>query len=113
MSKPRKIKIKTLYLSGKGNKVFKNGDVTTEDQISGRNIDELIKGGHVEVIGGGKTEEKTEEKSEPVFVTEDGVEVFTGKEKGCTKNDIIAELEAREIEHDDSERKDALFALLK
>ena len=51
-------KVKSLYLSGKGNKVLRNGDLVTEAQLS-TDADQLVKDGFIEpYVGEAPTDEQ-------------------------------------------------------
>lgn len=54
-----KYKVKSLYLGGLGNKIFKSGDEVTEKNFPQGNAEKLCKKGFLE-----KVNEKTEPKQE-------------------------------------------------
>lgn len=117
-----------LYLSGIGNRIFRNGDVVTESEvaINGRTIEGLIADGFVKEKGKEtaikeaeiaiKADDKTENNSKNdlnktlLFETEDGTKVFNVDD--CTKKEIIQELKIRGIDFESSETKNALFQKL-
>ena len=52
----KKYKVITLSISGKGNKIFRNGEIITKDQVN--NFEDILKqGGLEEVVSTDKAEE--------------------------------------------------------
>lgn len=59
-----KYKVKTLYLGGLGNKIFKSGDTVTEKNFPEGNAAKLVKEGAIEPIEAPKPKAKTKTKTE-------------------------------------------------
>lgn len=60
-------RVKILYLSGRGNKVFKSGDTVTEKNFPEGHVELLVKDGKLEQLGSKKVVD--EKVKEPVIET--------------------------------------------
>lgn len=130
----RKYIVISLAISGKGNKIFKFGNEVKEGETN-TPLEQLVKEGHL------KVEESTDEnapietdkeaenkegetntpleneanKEQPtllVVVDKNGAEIQVKNEADLNKKQIIAELEARNIEFNSMMDKATLFELL-
>ena len=100
----------SLYLSGKGKKIWQSGDVVSPSDFDG-NFEKLIQGGYIKQIE--KEETKKESDLEPLFVVDregEKVEIFTVKD--IHKPEIVALLTEKGVEFDESDRKADLWELL-
>ena len=112
-------RVKQLWLSGKGKKMYKSGDVVTEKSFPEGNIETLIKEGRIELINskGAKNVNveivDVEFEAEALFEIErkgSTVKIYTDSD--LTKKEICSVLESREIDHDVNDNKATLWALL-
>lgn len=116
----RKFIVIPLGLSGKGNKVFKSGDVVVESQLN-RSVQDLIKEGFIKEF---ESEDKQSSQSdvnndvlnsvdnkEPLFVfkADSGEEIKVFGELDVTKKQLINLMDAKELEFDNSKSKAALY----
>lgn len=46
----RQFKVKTTSVSGGGNKIYKSGQIVSEDGFIGRHVDELVDKGFLELV---------------------------------------------------------------
>lgn len=127
----------SLYLSGKGKKIFKSGDHVESSDLN--NFSEALAGGYIRPldeeepstpaskepaptdeppildlppVDGDASQEPAPTKV-PLFIVErDGELVDVFEEKDIHKTEIIAILEQRGVEFDSSERKSILWDLL-
>jgi len=125
------------WLSGKGNKVWKSGDIVTASDFP-QNIDELVRQGRLkarpdikdkeidlaDLTGDLETKLPETDESDDDILDENpmGDPLFTIKRKGedhpvfveddINKSEIVAELEARKIPFDKKNKKAVLWALL-
>lgn len=107
MNKP-KYKVKPLYMSGKGKKQFRSGQIVTENDFTTEQFHERIKSGDLIPL-----EPSKEETNEPLLVIQrDGKDHEVFGYKDITTKEIISELENREIEHDPTDAKKELYPLL-
>ena len=121
----------SLYLSGKGKKMFKSGDVVSSSDVE--NFTELVVKGYIKQIEENETESKTESDSvnsnalkelkeqagmlegdkQPLFIVErDGEQVNVFTIKDIHKAEIVALLTEKEVDFDESDNKADLWDLL-
>ena len=121
----------SLYLSGKGKKMFKSGDVVSSSDFE--NFTELVVKGYIKQIEENETESKTESDSvnsnalkelkeqagmlegdkQPLFIVErDGEQVNVFTIKDIHKAEIVALLTEKEVDFDESDNKADLWDLL-
>lgn len=121
----------SLYLSGKGKKMFKSGDVVSSSDVE--NFTELVAKGYIKQIEENETESKTESDSvnsnalkelqeqagmldnekQPLFVVErKGEKVNVYSEKDIHKAEIVALLTEQGADFDESDNKADLWDLL-
>ena len=121
--KQKMYKILRHWITGKKGKVLQYNRTYPADMFVGDTLKEYIEKGYVEEVTEKKKSKPAATKTEagddadsgsdagdektPVFVTEEGKEVFTYKD--AKKDEIIAELEKRGIDFDSSDNKEVLF----
>ena len=122
MNKP-KYRIKPLYMSGKGKKQFRSGQIVSENDFTTEQFHERLKAGDLIEVESDEKEPKKEEpkkesksnllNDEPILtIQRDGKDHDVFEYKDITTKEIISELETREIEHDATESKKVLYSLL-
>lgn len=116
----RKFVVIPLGMSGKGNKVFKSGDVVAESQLN-RPVQDLIKEGFIKELESeyNKSQQSevnndvtnSEDDKEPLFIfkTDSGDEIKVFCESDVTKKQLINLMDAKEMEFDSSRTKAILF----
>jgi hypothetical protein len=117
-------RVKQLWLSGKGKKVYRSGDLVTENSFPEGNLAILLKEGRIERVSGEKAVEVEKPKTEapeigfenvvsPLFSFEKkGKQIDVFEEGDLTKNDIVDQLTSKGIEFDVADKKANLWALL-
>lgn len=117
-------RVKQLWLSGKGKKVYRSGDLVTENSFPEGNLAILLKEGRIEQVSGKKAVEVEKPKAEtpeigfenvisPLFSFEKkGKQIDVFEEGDLTKSDIANQLTEKGIEFDVNDKKSDLWALL-
>lgn len=124
----KKYKVITIAVSGKGNKVYRSGDIVTADLLN-YDAEQMVKGGYLKPLDGVEKEveqttepkgqedatsdaETTEEKTVLFTVELDGEEKEVSSAKDLTKKQIIKLLTDLDVPFDRTKKEDVLFGLL-
>jgi hypothetical protein len=109
----RKFTVISLTLSGKGNRIYRSGDVVTQDSVEA-NVDELVKGGYLSEVS---APEPKAAKAAPAPLVDD-VPTFKLESEPrptideMTRAQIIEELKAMGTKIPHGANKATLYALL-
>ena len=124
----KRYKVVTIAVSGKGNKVYRSGDIVTANLLN-YPAEEMVKGGYLIPLDGEEKEvekpveqtsqedatpvaESIEEKTVLFSVELDGVEKEVSSAKDLTKKQIIKLLTDLDVPFDRTKKEDVLFGLL-
>lgn len=124
----KRYKVITIAVSGKGNKVYRSGDIVTANLLN-YPAEEMVKGGYLKPLDGEEKEvekpveqtsqedaapdtESSEEKTVLFTVELDGKEKEVSSAKDLTKKQIIKLLTDLDVPFDRTKKEDVLFGLL-
>lgn len=117
----KQYKVVTIAVSGKGNKVYRSGDIVTANLLN-YPAEEMVKGGYLKPLDDEEKEveqtnktpdaESSEGKTVLIVVEIDGVEKEVSSAKDLTKKQIIKLLTDLDVPFDRTKKEDVLFGLL-
>ena len=116
----RQFKVIVIAVNGKGNKIYKSGDVVSESKFA-YPADELVKGGYIEEVKGEKTkvidlkpDNGNDSDKEVLFTVKIGEnEIEVKEDSDLTKKQIVDYFEENSIEFVKTQSKETLFEKLK